>query len=161
VELVLHQSFASVAAEDWVECLRERIAELDLIHLRPTIQLESAEALAALSLAGARAAELARLGITLCLTGFPLEGDAESLLESVPCAYVRVDGVEACALPQTWLRAVVEQVHGSGAAVVAGGVDSPDRVAELYPSRIDLIQGPFVQPPMETLGYDFAGGEAG
>lgn len=155
VGLFIHQSLESLADADWLRHIRDGIAERDLIRLRPIVQLQIAEADRDLALTGQRAEELERLGIRLCLNG--LEEDARSahVLATVPSDYVRLAADAVHTLTPERLAGLTARARAGGARVIATGADGPRTVERLYLAGVDLIQGPFVQPPGETLDFDF------
>ncbi|WP_295405314.1 EAL domain-containing protein [uncultured Thiocystis sp.] len=160
VQLFIHQSFAIVAKEDWVDWVRDQINDRDLIRLRPILQLEVAEADAYLELASNRSSQLNRLGIRICLNGIDFSERSSRVLHAVPAHFARigkqvVQGPEAESM--TWL---IQSAKASGAKVIATGVDGPEAVGRLFSAGVDLIQGPYVQPPTSIMDYDFIGAEA-
>lgn len=161
VQLFIHQSFAVVAKEDWVDWVRDQINDRDLIRLRPILQLEVAEANAHLELASQRSSQLNRLGIRICLNGIDFSERSSRVLQAVYANFARigrhvVQGPEAESI--TWL---IQSAKASGAKVIATGVDGPDAVGRLFSAGVDLIQGPYVQPPTGSMDYDFIGAKAG
>ncbi len=160
-QLFLHQSMASLGAEGWIDGLREGISTRDLIHLRPVIQLQVADADRNLDLAVERGGQLERLGIRLCLNGLGQGGRATRVVGSVPAAFARLAGEAALGLAPDRLKALVAWIHERGARVIVTGVDGPEAVARLYAARVDLVQGPYVQSPTEVMAFDFSGAECG
>ncbi len=160
VQLFLHQSLAGLAEEDWVDWVRDQINDRDLIRLRPILQLEVSEADSNLELAVNRSGQLSRLGIRICLNGLDFSEQSSRVLHEIPADFVRisrraVQGLEAESI--TWL---IRSAKASGAKVIATGVDGPEAIARLFGAGIDLIQGPYVQPPTGVMEYDFIGAEA-
>jgi EAL domain-containing protein (putative c-di-GMP-specific phosphodiesterase class I) len=98
---------------------------------------------------------LARLGIRTCLNGLGDGPGAGPVLERVPAAFVRVDRLLVAAADHAPLADLVQRAKAQHRHVIAGGVDSPETLARLCRAGIDLLQGPFVQPPGRTMDYDF------
>ncbi|WP_295579422.1 EAL domain-containing protein [uncultured Lamprocystis sp.] len=161
VELFLHQSLAGAADPTWVDGLRDAISARDLIAFRPIIQFQVADADRHLDLAVSRAGQLDRLGIRLCLNGLTGGERGERVLERLPAAFVRLARETAHGLPGAQLEALVGRIHERQALVIATGVEGPDTIARLFRAGVDLIQGTYVQPPAESMEFDFAALEAG
>ena len=161
VQLFLHQSMASLAAEDWIDGLREEISARDLIHLRPVIQLQVADADRNLELVVERGGQLQRLGIRLCLNGLGQGVRVARVVGTVPAAFVRIAGDAALGLPPDRLKDLVAWTHEQGVRVIVTGADGPEAIARLCAARVDLAQGPYVQPPTEVMAFDFSGAESG
>jgi EAL domain-containing protein (putative c-di-GMP-specific phosphodiesterase class I)/DNA-binding response OmpR family regulator len=160
VGLFLHQSFASAAAENWVNWVRDEISARDLIAFRPIVQLQVADADRHLDLAVSRAGQLGHLGIRLCLNGLTEGERGARVLERLPVAFVRLARESVQGLSAERLAGLVGRAHARGALVIATGVDAPDAIAPLLRAGVDLIQGAYVQPAGETMDFDFADTEA-
>lgn len=160
VQLFIHQSLATVADDDWILWLRDQINARDLIRARPVLQFEADEADRQLELAIRRARQLGRLGIKLCINGLDFNELSTRVLHAVPMTFVRisrrvVQGPETDSIP--WL---IQAARACGARIIATGVHGPEIIARLYGAGVDLIQGPYVQPPTPRMDFDFTGSEA-
>jgi PleD family two-component response regulator/EAL domain-containing protein (putative c-di-GMP-specific phosphodiesterase class I) len=160
VLLFIHQTLAGLEDDAWIDWVRDQINERDLIRLRPVIQFEIAEADRHLERAVRRSRELGKIGIRLCLNGLDLSERSRRVLHALPMAYVRISravihGPDAESIP--WL---IKSVKGCGARVIATGVDGPATIAQLFGAGVDLIQGPYVQPPTLEMDFEFCIQEA-
>lgn len=160
VSLFLHQSMSSVAVPGWVDALRDGISARDLIHLRPVIQFQVSDVDRHLRLALERASELQRLGIDICLNGLGGDGRGARVLEAIPAAYVRLAGQVVRELSPDRLKDLRQWVQECGARVIATGADDLETMARLFAAGVDLVQGLYVQPPAESMGFDFVGAES-
>jgi DNA-binding response OmpR family regulator/EAL domain-containing protein (putative c-di-GMP-specific phosphodiesterase class I) len=156
-QLFVHQSLGSAAQGDWVDRVRDEINRRDLFRLRPVIQFQVEEAAADPGLAADRVARLARLGIPVCLNGVDADDASERVLASVPAAFARLARAIGQSLDPEPLAELVKRVRERRLAVIAGGVDAPETIARLCRAGVDLLQGPFVQPPSAVMDYDFSG----
>jgi PleD family two-component response regulator/EAL domain-containing protein (putative c-di-GMP-specific phosphodiesterase class I) len=160
VQLFIHQSFAGVAEADWVEWRRDQINDRNLIRLRPILQLEVSEAYDHLELATSRSDQLSRLGIRICLNGLDLSERSQRVLRAVPANFVRIRRRVIQASEAVSINSLVQSAKACGAKVIATGVDGPEVIGRLFTAGVDLIQGPYVQPPTGVMNYDFIGTEA-
>lgn len=156
LELLIPQTMASLAASHWLDDLRRAIDERDLIRLRPLIELQLPDADRHLAMAARRARELERLGIRLCLGGFSEGPRGDRVLAVVPVALVRLSLETTRDWRPERLKSLVGRIQQSGARVVAAGADGPEAIARVCAAGASLIQGPFVQPPLESMSFDFA-----
>lgn len=156
-QLFLYQSLLGAGCEDWVHRVRDEINRRDLFCLRPVIQFQVDEAAADTALAADRVARLARLGIPVCLNGVDAGDASERVLASVPGAFARLSRTLVQSLDVELLAELVQRLRERRLAVIAGGVDSPETIARLCRAGVDLLQGPFVQPPSAVMDYDFSG----
>lgn len=160
-QLFLYQSLAGARRDDWVGQVRDEVNRRDLFRLRPVIQFQVQEAAADPALAADRVARLARLGIPVCLNGVDTDDASERVLASVPGAFARLSRTLVQSLDPEPLAELVQRLRERGLAVIAGGVDAPETIARLCCAGVDLLQGPFVQPPSAVMDYDFSGVDAG
>ena len=156
-QLFLYQSLLGAGRDDWVDRVRDEINRRGLFCLRPVIQFQVEEAAADTGLASDRVARLARLGIPVCLNGVDAGDASERVLASVPAAFARVARTMVQSLDAELLAELVQRLRERRRAVIAGGVDAPETIARLCRAGVDLLQGPFVQPPSAVMDYDFSG----
>ncbi|RKT45754.1 response regulator [Thiocapsa rosea] len=159
-QLFVYQSVLGAGREDWVDQIRDEINRRDLFRLRPVIQFQVQEAAADPALAADRVARLARLGIPVCLNGVDAENASERVLASVPAAFARLGSTTVQSLDPVPLAELARRLRERRLGVIAGGVDSSETIARLCRAGIDLLQGPFVQPPSAVMDYDFSGVDA-
>ncbi|WP_296807123.1 response regulator [Thiocapsa sp.] len=156
-QLFLYQSLVGAGRDDWVGQVRDEINRRDLFRLRPVIQFQVEEAAADPDLAADRVSRLARLGIPVCLNGVDAGDASERVLASVPATFARLARAIGQSLDPEPLAELVQRLRERRLAVIAGGVDAPETIARLCRAGVDLLQGPFVQPPSAVMDYDFSG----
>jgi CheY-like chemotaxis protein len=156
VELLIPQTMAALAAGHWAEALRQAIDARDLIRVRPLIQLQLTDVDRHLALAARSARELERIGIRLCLDAYSDGPRGDRVLAAVPVALVRLPLETTRGWRPERLKELVGRIQQHRARVVATGADGPEAIARVCAAGVSLIQGPFVQPPLESMGFDFA-----
>lgn len=156
VELLVPQTMTSLAAPQWLADLRESINTRDLIRSRPLIEIELVDADRNLPVAARQALELERLGIRLCIGGFCDGPRGDRVLAALPVALVRLALVGTRDWRAERLKDLVGRIQGRGGRVIAAGADAPETIARVCAAGVTLIQGPFVQPPLESMRFDFA-----
>lgn len=161
VELLIPQTMVSLAADHWIDSLRQAIDTRDLIRWRPLIQLQVAEVDRNLGMAARRASELERIGIRLCLSGLCDGARGDRVLAAVPAALGRLSLDTIRDWRPERLKDLVARLRERGVQVIAAGADAPEAIARVCAAGVSLIQGPFVQPPLESMHFDFAGTEPG
>jgi EAL domain-containing protein (putative c-di-GMP-specific phosphodiesterase class I)/GGDEF domain-containing protein len=161
VELLIPQTMVSLASDHWVESLRRAIDARDLIRLRPLIQLQLADVDRNLPMAARRAIELERIGIRLCLGGLCDGARGDRVLAAVPAALGRLSLDTTRDWRTERLKDLVTRFRERGVRIIAAGADAPESIARVCAAGASLIQGPFVQPPLESMSFDFAGTDPG
>jgi hypothetical protein len=147
--------------DHWVESLRRAIDARALIRHRPLIQLQLADVDGNLPMAARREGELERIGIRLCLSG-PCEGGRmQRVLAAVPAAFGRISLDTTREWRTERLKDLVTGLRERGVRVIAAGAVAPEAIARGCAAGASLIQGPFVQPPLESMRFDFAGTDPG
>jgi EAL domain-containing protein (putative c-di-GMP-specific phosphodiesterase class I) len=160
-QLFVYQSVLGAGREDWVDQVRDEINRRELFRLRPVIQFQVQEAAADPELAADRVARLARLGIPVCLNGVDAGDASAQALATVPATFARLARAMVQSLDPEPLAELVQRLKERRLTVIAGGVDAPETIARLCRCGVDLLQGPFVQPPSALMDYDFGGMDAG
>ncbi|HSO83055.1 EAL domain-containing protein [Thiocapsa sp.] len=155
-QLFLYQSLVGAGRDDWVDRVRDEINRRDLFCLRPVIQFQVDEAAADIARTADRVARLARLGIPVCLNDVDAGDASERVLAGVPATFARLSRTLVQSLDPEPLAELVQRLRERRLAVIAGGVDSPETIARLCRAGVDLLQGPFVQPPSALMDYDFS-----
>jgi EAL domain-containing protein (putative c-di-GMP-specific phosphodiesterase class I) len=146
----------STADAAWPGWLRDEINARDLIQTPPILVFQIADADRNLDLAARRAADLGRLGIRLCLDGLVPGEPGERVVERLPTAFVRLGAEASRPAGLAALKSLIDLIHQRRGWVIANGVDGPESIAGLYRQSVDLIQGPYVQPPAESMDFDFS-----
>ena len=158
LSLMVRQTMATLAADDWIEWVREGIASRDLIQHRPVLMFEVDDVAANLELAKKRFDELQRLRIDLCLNHMDDSPLAQAVLGSFTWAMVRLHR-EVIAQPTAALKTLIGAIHLRGAQVIATGIEDPQAIARVWDCGVDFIQGNFIQAPAAGLEFDFAESE--
>jgi PleD family two-component response regulator/EAL domain-containing protein (putative c-di-GMP-specific phosphodiesterase class I) len=158
LSLMVRQTTASLAGDDWIDWVREGIASRDLIQHRPMLMYEVADVAANLDLAKKRFDELQRLRIDLCLNQMDDSPQAQAVLGSFSWAMVRLHR-EVIAQPTSALKTLVVAIHQRGAQVIATGIEDPQAIARAWDCGVNFIQGNFIQAPAAGLEFDFAESE--
>jgi DNA-binding response OmpR family regulator/EAL domain-containing protein (putative c-di-GMP-specific phosphodiesterase class I) len=154
-ELFIHQSVESLERADWLDRVRDEVNRRGLFQLRPVLQFQVEEVVTSPERVSEGFARLARLGIRTCLNGLSDGSAADLVLERIPATFIRLDRSLLETIDEAPLAALVERAKARNLRVIAGGVDSPERLARLCRTGIDLLQGPFVQPPSPLMDYEF------
>ena len=104
-----------------------------------------------------------KLGAGLCIGDFGNGLEPFKILKLVDAAYIRLDGAFANRLaqdPETQeaVRELTEAAREQNRLVIMPMVEDAATLTALFAMEVNLVQGYFVQPPSEQLGFDFASG---
>lgn len=152
--LFVPQSMGTLAIKGWLDRFRDQIAERELIHQPPVVQLDLPEALNNLALLAKRADQFAELHIPLCLANFNENEASAQLLSKLVISYIRITG--AGTLPLERLTELVKTAHEYGVQVIVDGISAPASITPLYRASVDLFQGSYVRAPSEGMDFDFS-----
>ena len=152
LSLMVRQTMATLAADDWIDWVREGIASRDLIQHRPMLMFEVADVAANLDLAKKRFDELQRLRIDLCLN--QMDDSPQPPGRSSDLSVGRWCGCTArSSHSQTAaLKTLIVAIHLRGAQVIATGIEDPQAIARAWDCGVDFIQGNFIQAPRGWAG---------
>ena len=159
LQILIRQTLDSAGSHRWVTWLRDEIAQRDLIHHRPALIFDLDDVAARLDYARIRFAELRQLGIDICLNRMDDSPRAMQILAQLPVSLARLDPGALREMTSARLTALVETVHGSGAALIAAAIEDPQTIGRVWSCGVDFIQGNYIQPAREGLDFDFVGAE--
>lgn len=155
LRFLIHQSLNTTANARWIDRLRDLIVAHDLVKDRPTLCFPYAELAADASAAEGLFKALSRLGIGICVD-LPEPGPmAWRLIECLSPTLVRLAYEQIGPLAPDELRATIARLHTTGVRVIVVGIEDPLAISRIWSSRVDLIQGNFVQPPGPRLDFNF------
>ncbi|MCC5859374.1 MAG: EAL domain-containing protein [Ectothiorhodospiraceae bacterium] len=105
---------------------------------------------------------LKELGCGFCLDHFGTGLNSFQLLKHLPADLLKLDKTLIREMIDTEdgaerVKAIVDHAHTLRKAVVAGHVEDPMCLAQLWQQQVDFVQGTFLQSPSETPDYDFSG----
>lgn len=100
-------------------------------------------------------AALHNMDIKVCLSQFPEKPAAFKLLRYVRGNYIRI-AKRLLKTQKETIKAIIDEAHNAKARVVISDIDDPRAIDLHWSSGADLLQGDFIQPPMDGLDYNFA-----
>ncbi|MEJ2388733.1 MAG: EAL domain-containing protein [Chromatiaceae bacterium] len=153
--LFVYQTLTGLEDPAWVSWLRDEIRERDLIKARPTLQFQLRDLLDHLDLAKERFPQLQKLYLTLCVTQFEDDPAAFDAVERLRIPMVKLSFRIVSGLEVGRLTQLVSRLHGMDCTVIAAGIEDAPTVGRVWSCGVDLIQGNFIQPAAEDLGFDF------
>lgn len=98
---------------------------------------------------------LHQMDIAICISQFPEKSAAFKLLRYVSGDYIRIAKRLLKSDRQT-IMTVVNEAHNAKAKVIISHIDDPRSIDLHWSSGGDLLQGDFIQPPIDNLDYDFS-----
>jgi len=84
------------------------------------------------------------------------------LLKHLPAEYVKLDRTVVEQLSRSdgdadSVRQTIETAHEMRKKVIAGYIEDPMELAQLWQQEVDLVQGKFLAEPSREMNYDFTG----
>ena len=160
-----HRLFISVTAQTWrdpdmlvwlADLLREQRMPAD--HL--VFQISEHECSSNLSAAQSFADGLKKLHCLICIKHHGSSSNAKQVLRQLPADYVKLDGsfinelIDADPLDESF-NEMIEGLKTAGKITIAPQVENPKVMSRLWKSGVGLIQGYYLQPPVDKMDYDF------
>ncbi len=97
---------------------------------------------------------LAKMGISVLLTGVRGTPDCQRVMKHVNIRYIKLDRRMLDGSAEN-LKELISLAHELKIKVIAPQVEDPRSIAQLWSSDADFVQGNFVQRPENNLSYDF------
>lgn len=159
LRLFVTQSAHTLATPGQAEWLRTELMvnEIDGSALVIEIRLEDAAVNA--TEVGRFCGELVADGVPFCLGQFQAGTEAESLLNQLPLAFIKLARKYTMNTPTSELRdelkTMIDLAHRRGLEVIGPAVEDAQSAAALWMSGIDFIQGNLVQEANLDINFDF------
>ena len=123
-------------------------------------QISTQEAETHIKRAQALANELNKLNCHVSLSRFGDSEETNALLQHIQLHYVKLDAhfTKSISTPhgKTQLAKTLEWVHKHNVNSVISFVENAPTLATLWQMGAHYAQGFYLQPPMETMDYDFS-----
>jgi len=104
--------------------------------------------------------KLLRMHCRVCIKHFGCIPNAQNLLSSIHCDFIKLDGSLIQELGKDpeedeEFFSIVQQLSSLDKISVAPLVENTKTMAHLWKAGIDYVQGYYLQPPRENMDYDF------
>lgn len=142
--------------------LRERLEEVGLPGKRLIFEVAEPMARRHLPELNVFMRHIGPLGCGLSLERFGLEEGSLELLDALKVDHVKLDNafvqeLAGSLIKQTELKELLGSLQQRGVTVIVTGVEAMQALPVLWSYGIDYVQGHFLQPPHETMSFDFRG----
>lgn len=154
--LFVPQSMSTLRLKQWLNWTSDRLTALQPSSDRLVLLIDNADLLSSLATANVAFPALAELRIGICVTDFTPQPASLSLLHDFDIDYVVPRGSLVAEPAQRGiLSQLISNAHAQRTGVIADGVGDAETVSRLWDVGVDLIIGPFVQPPSAEMNFDF------
>ncbi len=156
--LIVRQTLETLQAEDWLSWLQQQLAARELGQNKPILEFQLDDLLQHLPVAKVRFQSLKQQGIDICIGRYKDQPAARTLLTELPIAFIKPD---TSLLPPAGenkdprLDRLILHAHNNGVQVIAGQLEAFEAVTQAWQSKVDYVLGYFLQPPLESLDFDF------
>lgn len=146
--------------KDLVGWLSETLREFRLPADRIVFQLSETDVSSQLTAATEFACAIKELHCHVCIKHFGTSTSYKEVIKTIPADYIKIDGsyvqdlANGHAHDKSFSR-MVEQLNGMGRTTIAPLVEGTKVMSKLWKSRVNFIQGYYLQPPRERMDYDF------
>ncbi len=156
VRVFVDQAMSTIQAKSWVLWMRDQLLKRHLIESPPILQLSLSDVLEHLAVANARFELMHRLGVQLCISDFDDRAAGLRLLETQPVSMIKLALEMVQPENKARLARISQQVHDLKCQIIATGIEDPDTIGRVMDCGVDFIQGDFIQPPRDSLQFDFS-----
>lgn len=159
-KLFVQLSGAALAEDTLTKFIGENLRANRLEPNSVIFQIEESDAQTYLKRAIAFTEGLRKVKGLSCLNSFGSTDSSAALLKELKIDFVRLDGRFAPQLAtnaeaQTQLKKYVDLASENQKTIIVPRVEDAGCLAFLYPMDVHYVQGYYLQPPMETMKFDF------
>ncbi|MEH6564977.1 MAG: EAL domain-containing protein [Halopseudomonas sp.] len=158
--LLLNLSSASLQTPDMVEWIAAQLKETRLPPDAIIFQFNDADVNTYLKQAKAHTQALHEMHCKVSLSHFGGALNPYASLKHVHADYIKIDGSFARDLSDPSaveaLKSMVSTLHAQGKLTIVPYVDSAAMMPTLWQAGVNYIQGHYLQPPSDSMNYDFS-----
>ena len=163
-KLFVQLSGAALAEDTLTKFIGENLRANRLEPNSVIFQIDESDAQTYLKRAIAFTEGLRKVKGLSCLNAFGSTDSYASLLKELKIDFVRLDGRFAPQLAtnadaQAQLKALVDLANEHNKLTIVPRVEDAGCLAFLYPIDVHYVQGYYLQPPMESMKFDFSANE--
>lgn len=155
IRLFICQSGSSILNPEYPDWIAEQLRSHRMVGTGLVLDFPLSNLSHDLKAAKQHISMLRKMDIRICLSQFPEKPAAFKLLRYVRGNYIRIAKRLLKTDKQT-IQSIINQAHQAKAQVIISHIDDPRAIDLHWSSGADLLQGDFIQPPMEEMDYDFA-----
>lgn len=107
--------------------------------------------------------QIKSLNCKMSISRFGSQEQSQELLGHLDADFIKLDGSHIKSLSQgedqEGITGLVQGAHDYGRTIIAPFVESAGVLSTLWQLGVNYIQGYYLQPPMDSMGYDFSQGQ--
>ncbi|RMG34969.1 MAG: response regulator [Gammaproteobacteria bacterium] len=155
LRLFVAQSGEAIIHPEYAEWLSASLRERRMVGTGLVLEFDLSSVSRDLKAAKGNLRKLREMDVQASLSRFPDKTAAFKVLRYLRCRFVRVAPPLLTADHETIDR-FISEVHELSTKVIVSGIDDPRAIDLHWSSGADLLQGDFIQHPLETMDYDFS-----
>lgn len=150
----------TLKSESFARWFCELLEELNLSGNFIVIELSESDVAADMDNAVELCQQLRTRGVGVCIKHFGSSTSSTTVYTRIRPEFVKLDGgyIEELELPERGQRAIrrlLEPLDREATKVIAPLIEDPRLLPDLYRLGFDLVQGYYLQPPQEEMGYEY------
>ena len=154
LNLFVQQSAATAADPQHAAWLAEQLRSRRMVGTGLVLDYRLTDLSQDLKGVGRNLSALRDLDIEACISRFPEKPAAFKVLRFLRAGYIEVTP-RLLKADQATISSVVQQAHALRAKVIVANIDDARCVNLHWSTGADLLQGNFIQHPLEQMDYDF------
>ena len=151
----LSQSGAAIQDPGFGAWLAEQLRRYQVVGTGMILDYPLASLSHDLKAAKTHVSMLHKMDIAVCISEFPEKPAAFKLLRYIQGSYIRI-AQRLLKADRKTITSIVQEAHNAKAKVIISHIDDPKSIDLHWSSGGDLLQGDFIQPPIDNLDYDFS-----
>ena len=154
--LLVNQSLADFLQEKGDNEKFNTVNGLDLSAHRLVIQFPMYEAIDSYSQLKSMGSKLEKSGVLVCLEGVPHDENAWSALQNIRAKWLRINvndikSGEKSEIEES-LNSILTRARELEIQLIISHIDSAEDTAMMWKFNVDMLQGSFIQAPIEDIG---------
>ncbi len=152
--LFVIQSADAATHPEYADWLSEELRERRMVGTGLVLEFRLSSLSHDLKAAKGNIRQLRDMDIQVSLSHFAEKPAAFKVLRYVRGRFIRV-APRLLTADRDTINMIIGEAHKSGARVIVSGIDDPRAIDLHWSSGADLLQGDFIQRPLESMDYDF------
>lgn len=148
------QSANAVTYPEYADWLSNELRERRMVGTGLVLEFRLSSLSHDLKAAKSNIRRLRDMDIQVSLSHFAEKPAAFKVLRYVRGRYIRI-APRLLTADRDTINMIIGEAHKAGARVIVSGIDDPRAIDLHWSSGADLLQGDFIQRPLESMDYDF------
>ncbi len=158
--LFINISRRTLRSRPFAPWIATQLNELEIPGNLLIFQLSETDVAADIEFAKVFSKAIHRIGAKICIKHFGCSTNSQLVFNSIRPEYIKLDGsfiqeLNSGQVGQTAIKKLLEPTRDKNVQVIAPLIEEVRQLGELYRIGIDIVQGYYLQPPQESMEYEY------